>query len=283
CPRADSAKAVAPPTMAVSHIQNIAPGPPSEMARATPAMFAVPTRDAAEMEKARNGEMFRLPSASRPPGSTSVRNISGSSRTCTTPVRMVKYRPVGMRTATRMYDETVLTLSNTPWSISIELSLLRQSCCGDRRISTPSVVGYSLPPVTALCRRRPLPRGISGRATGPARGGGGNMQSAHWQDSRPVHPRIIGNLPATISLAAIADRDPAPHNRRSARIFAQIPQPPWRSPDMPITLVTPTAGPTPRRTVDPAAPNSADPSRTRVPPLVIAHRGASETWPENTI
>ena len=36
------------------------------------------------------------------------------------------------------------------------------------------------------------------------------MQSAHWQDSRPVHPRIIGNLPATISLAAIADRDPAP-------------------------------------------------------------------------
>jgi hypothetical protein len=35
------------------------------------------------------------------------------------------------------------------------------------------------------------------------------MQSAHWQDSRPVHPRIIGNLPATISLAAIAARDPA--------------------------------------------------------------------------
>jgi glycerophosphoryl diester phosphodiesterase len=52
---------------------------------------------------------------------------------------------------------------------------------------------------------------------------------------------------------------------------------------MPITLVTPTAQPAPRRTVDPAAPNSADPSRTRVPPLVIAHRGASETWPENTI
>src|SRR5699024_11621995 len=70
---------------------------------------------------------------------------------------------------------------------------------------------------------------------------------------------------------------------RAARIFAQIPPPPWRSPDMPITLVTPTAGPTPRRTVDPTAPNSADPSRTRVPPLVIAHRGASETWPENTI
>src|SRR5699024_10096114 len=75
----------------------------------------------------------------------------------TTPVLMVKYRPVGMRTATRMYDETVLTLSNTPWSISIELSLLRQSCCEDRRFRTPSVVGYSLPPVTAVRRRRPSP------------------------------------------------------------------------------------------------------------------------------
>src|SRR5699024_774300 len=235
---------------------------------------------------ARNGEMFRLPSESRPPGSTSVRSISGSSRTCTTPVRMVKYRPVGMRTATRMYDETVLTLSNTPWSISIELSLLRQSCCEDRRFRTPSVVGYSLPPVPAVRRRRPLPSGTSGRGTALPeewRLCRTYTQTGHDQDSRLVHPGIIGSLPATTSLAVIAYRDPAPHTRRSARIFAQIPQPPWRSPDIQITLVTPTAGPTPRRTVDPTAPNSADPSRTRVPPLVIAHRGASETWPENTI
>jgi hypothetical protein len=55
---------------------------------------------------------------------------------------------------------------------------------------------------------------------------------------------------------------------------------------MPITLVTPTAGPAAKRTVDPAsqtADHAADPARNRVPPLVIAHRGASETWPENTI
>ncbi|WP_166969488.1 glycerophosphodiester phosphodiesterase [Brevibacterium atlanticum] len=47
---------------------------------------------------------------------------------------------------------------------------------------------------------------------------------------------------------------------------------------MPITLITPTAGPAPQRPAD-----LADPSRHRVPPLVIAHRGASEDWPENTI
>src|SRR5699024_6229378 len=183
--------------MAVSHIQNIAPGPPREMARATPAMFAVPTRDAAEMEKARNGEMFRLPSASRPPGSTSVRNISGSSRTCTTPVRMVKYRPEGMRTATRMYDETVLTLSNTPWSIYIELSLLRQSCCADRRFRPPSVVGSSLPPVTAVRRRRPLPKGHVGTWNGPARGAEA-LQGEHAVGARagftsrpPAHHREL--------------------------------------------------------------------------------------------
>lgn len=40
---------------------------------------------------------------------------------------------------------------------------------------------------------------------------------------------------------------------------------------MPITLVSHTS-------IDPA-----DYVRTRVPPLVIAHRGASETWPENTM
>src|SRR5699024_4843496 len=144
----------------------------------------------------------------------------------------------------------------------------------------------SLPPVPAVRRRRPLPSGTSGRGTALPEEGRrcrANTQSGHGQDSRPVHPRIIGSLPATISLAAIADRDPAPHNRRSARIFAHIPQRPWRSPGMPIALETPTAAPTPRRTVDPPAPNSADPSRPRVPPLVIAHRGASETWPENTI
>ena len=148
--------------MAVSHIQNIAPGPPSEIAKATPAMFAVPTREAAEIENARNGEMFRLPSESRPPGSVRVRNISGSRRTCTAPVRIVKYRPVGMRTATRMYDDTPLTLSNTLWSNSIELRLLRQSCWRGsevRNAGTPSVVTPSLPPLLPRLWQWPLPEG----------------------------------------------------------------------------------------------------------------------------
>ena len=56
--------AVAPPTIAVTHIQKIAPGPPMLMASATPVMFAVPTREAAEMQNARNGEICLLPSAS---------------------------------------------------------------------------------------------------------------------------------------------------------------------------------------------------------------------------
>lgn len=58
---------------------------------------------------------------------------------------------------------------------------------------------------------------------------------------------------------------------------------------MPITLVTPTSDPTPDpRPVHSVHRGSAhgdgvDPARVRVPPLVIAHRGASEDWPENTI
>ena len=52
---------------------------------------------------------------------------------------------------------------------------------------------------------------------------------------------------------------------------------------MPITLVTPTARPEPSRPFEPPLPSSADLSSTRTPPLVIAHRGASETWPENTM
>ncbi|WP_209373349.1 glycerophosphodiester phosphodiesterase [Brevibacterium renqingii] len=52
---------------------------------------------------------------------------------------------------------------------------------------------------------------------------------------------------------------------------------------MPITLVTPTAGSAFPHTVDPTSQSIADAVRTHVPPLVIAHRGASEEWPENTI
>jgi hypothetical protein len=43
--------------IASSHIQNTAPGPPTVIAIATPATFPVPTREAAEMVKARKAEM----------------------------------------------------------------------------------------------------------------------------------------------------------------------------------------------------------------------------------
>ena len=43
---------VAMPTSATIHIQNTAPGPPMVMARATPTMLPVPTREANPMAKA---------------------------------------------------------------------------------------------------------------------------------------------------------------------------------------------------------------------------------------
>lgn len=61
-----SAKPVAMPTSAITHIQKIAPGPPSVIATATPAMLPVPTRAASEVHKAWKDEMpeasdWRLP------------------------------------------------------------------------------------------------------------------------------------------------------------------------------------------------------------------------------
>jgi hypothetical protein len=84
-------KADAPPMKAMSHIQNTAPGPPMAMAVPTPAMLPTPTREAAEIVKAWNDDTdCGLPSVVRGVLSVSVRNISGSSRNCTTPDRIVK-------------------------------------------------------------------------------------------------------------------------------------------------------------------------------------------------
>ncbi|WP_420095872.1 glycerophosphodiester phosphodiesterase, partial [Brevibacterium sediminis] len=52
---------------------------------------------------------------------------------------------------------------------------------------------------------------------------------------------------------------------------------------MPITLATPTSDHSPRDLNAGVADTVIDPARVRVPPLVIAHRGASADWPENTI
>ena len=40
------------PTTAVTHIQNKAPGPPSDIAAATPAMLPIPTVEASAVESA---------------------------------------------------------------------------------------------------------------------------------------------------------------------------------------------------------------------------------------
>ena len=76
--------------IAISHIQNTAPGPPTVMAIATPATLPVPTRDAAEMVKARNAEMPFLPVSISDGFSVIVRSISGNIRTCTSRVAAEK-------------------------------------------------------------------------------------------------------------------------------------------------------------------------------------------------
>ncbi|SIK14445.1 Uncharacterised protein [Mycobacteroides abscessus subsp. abscessus] len=81
---------MAAPKIAISHIQKIAPGPPIEIASAMPAMLPVPTREAAEIQKALNEEIDFVPSLFSPGLSPMTRNISGSIRSWTTPVRMVR-------------------------------------------------------------------------------------------------------------------------------------------------------------------------------------------------
>ena len=62
----------------MSHIQNTAPGPPSTIAVATPAILPVPTRDPALIAKAWKGEIPFLPLSNVSGFSPSARNISGN-------------------------------------------------------------------------------------------------------------------------------------------------------------------------------------------------------------
>lgn len=59
----DSMKAEAEPISAISHIQNIAPGPPKARAVATPARLPVPTREAVANAKClkRRNRVFVVP------------------------------------------------------------------------------------------------------------------------------------------------------------------------------------------------------------------------------
>ena len=62
CASVLSIKAVAIPNTAIIHIQNTAPGPPTPIANATPVIFPVPTREAALIVNAWNGETPESPS-----------------------------------------------------------------------------------------------------------------------------------------------------------------------------------------------------------------------------
>ena len=50
--RVHSMKVLMEPIRAITHIQNMAPGPPMTIAVATPARLPVPTREASETKKA---------------------------------------------------------------------------------------------------------------------------------------------------------------------------------------------------------------------------------------
>ena len=103
-----------------SHSQNTDPGPPMEMAVATPAMLPTPTVDASAVATAWNGLTLPVP----PPclvslPSTSVR-AKPSRRTCTTPVRTVNSRPVPIRSRIIGQPQTYpFTTAFTRWMISI--------------------------------------------------------------------------------------------------------------------------------------------------------------------
>ncbi len=114
-------KAVAIPNIAIIHIQNTAPGPPTPMAKATPVMFPVPTREAALIVKAWNGETPESPSLF----STIRRNISGKRRICTNFVPNEKYSPAANSKIIRIYVHKILFPLSTIFEIhSISCFLL---------------------------------------------------------------------------------------------------------------------------------------------------------------
>ena len=59
--RLDSIKAVAEPSIATSHIQNIEPGPPTDIAATTPAIFPAPTLQAVPKKNVSNELIPCLP------------------------------------------------------------------------------------------------------------------------------------------------------------------------------------------------------------------------------
>ena len=86
------------PTMAMAHIQKTAPGPPSVIATATPAMFPPPTRPPTESNRASRAVIaFGSPDWFRP---DRTRNILKKYLNCTNPLAIVKNKPNTTRNGT---------------------------------------------------------------------------------------------------------------------------------------------------------------------------------------
>src|SRR5699024_8153793 len=93
CASDASKNADAAPSKATIHIQKTAPGPPTTMAVATPAIFAVPIRWAADIVKAWKDEIPLEPSGIFARFSPSEENIVFSHLNCTKRVVNEKYSP----------------------------------------------------------------------------------------------------------------------------------------------------------------------------------------------
>ena len=78
------------PKTAVTHIQKMAPGPPTRMAVATPPMFPFPTVEASAVESAWKGVISPSPSWSWDMPRTTRLIPPTNPRTWTKPVRMVR-------------------------------------------------------------------------------------------------------------------------------------------------------------------------------------------------
>ena len=135
----------------MTHIQKTAPGPPTAMAVATPAMLPVPTREAVETIRAWNEETLFLPG-------TCLRSVrclimSLNPRNWMNFVRMEKYSPVKMRRNTRKYVYIYVSMvSVTATSASMDgLSCMHAAAHrGDMLLQLHNAVFYRS--MTRLCR-----------------------------------------------------------------------------------------------------------------------------------
>src|SRR3546814_1487135 len=103
------------PKKAIAHIQNTAPGPPNEIAVATPAMLPVPTRPASETASAWHEDTPELDDLLL----TIRRSISGTPQTCMKRARIEKYRP------RPRYSSTSAILQLIPVSAHSNTSMFR--------------------------------------------------------------------------------------------------------------------------------------------------------------